>query len=623
MKHFIRFVKKYPQFGLTAVSIVIALPLDISGIHTAAHVVLGLSAIINVIPLIWSMVQDLRVGKYGVDILAATAIITSVILGQFWAGIIIVLMLTGGEALEDYAEQRARTELDALLTHAPKKAHVLRGRKTLDVTVSDVRVNDKVIIRPGETIPVDAIIIEGSASFDESSLTGESLPVTKKAGDNLLSGSINLDGLITAKALRVAADSQYEQIVQLVKSAASSKSPFVRLADRYSIPFTLVAFGIGIAAWVLSGQSVRFLEVLVVATPCPLILAAPIALISGMSRAAKYGIIIKTGSGLEQLAVIQTVGFDKTGTLTKGELQVDTIKTFNSFSTEEVLSLAASLERNSTHVLAQAIVTTATSKKLKITKSKNQQELAGNGVSAYVKGKHVLVGRFSLINDYSVKLPRDFKLSSIQTTTAFVVIDRKLAGLISFKDEIRPESKRTLKRLRKLGIQHLLMVTGDNTATAKTIAKQLGITEVYAETLPADKLRIIEQVSPRPVAFVGDGVNDAPVLTAADVGIALGARNSTAASESADVVIMLDNIERVATGVAIAKRTFFIAKQSIWIGIAISVGLMFIFSTGKFRPVYGAAIQEVVDIIVIFNALRAHDSWRTGSLSKSKPSVTI
>jgi P-type E1-E2 ATPase len=256
--------------------------------------------------------------------------------------------------------------------------------------------------------------------------------------------------------------------------------------------------------------------------------------------------------------------------------------------------------------LAQAIVESAKTNKVKLAKAKKVRELAGSGLIAHVHGKEVLVGRLGLIEEYSVTLPKNFKTDGVQQTAAFVAVDGQLAGVITFEDEIRPESKRTLARIKKLGIKNLLMITGDNKATANAIAKKLGITEVYAEALPADKIKAIDEVKQRPVGFVGDGVNDAPVLAASNVGIALGARGSTAASESADVVILLDNVEQVANGIDIAKRTFFIAKQSIWIGIMISVGLMFIFATGKFSPLYGAIIQEVVDVIVIFNALRAH-----------------
>lgn len=604
------FFKDYLQFGLVILSIVIALPLNLLGFDTAAHIILGFSALANSVPLVWGMIQDLRVGTYGVDILAATAIITSVLLGEYWAGIIIVLMLTGGEALEDYAERRAKTELSALIDRAPTKAHLIRGRKTLDVPVKELKVGDKIIIRPGEVVPVDATIFEGTASFDESSLTGESLPQVKKAGDQLLSGSINQDGLITAKALHSAADSQYEQIIKLVRSAAASKAPFVRLADRYSIPFTIIAFVIAIAAWVVGGEPIRFLQVMVVATPCPLILGAPIALISGMSRAAKHGIIIKTGSALEKLAAIKTLGFDKTGTLTIGRPTVDKVQIFKPFDSDQVLAMAAALEQSSNHVLAKAIVQHAADSKIKIPKAKHVKEVPGNGLIASVKGKNVVVGRLGLIKEYELELPKNFNAAKVQQTAAFIGIDGRLAGVISFKDELRPESKHTLKRLRSMGIKKILMVTGDNKSTAQSIANQLGISTVYAEALPADKIKAIENSEPKPVGFVGDGVNDAPVLAASNVGIALGARGSTAASESADVVIMLDNLEQVASGVNIAKRTLFIAKQSIWIGIIISVGLMLVFATGKFLPIYGAILQEVVDVIVIFNALRAHGPWQ-------------
>jgi len=610
LKKIIRFFREYRQLGWVIVSILIALPLDIGGWHKAAHIILAASALVNAVPLVWKMIQDLRGGTYGVDILAATAIITSVLLGEYWAGMVIVLMLTGGEALEDYAGRRAKSELSALLERAPTKAHLLKGRKTVDVKASEVRAGDKLIIRPGEVVPVDAVILEGTTSFDESSLTGESLPAVKKVGDEILSGSINLDGVITVRAIHSAEDSQYQQIIRLVRAAQASKAPFVRLADRYSIPFTLIAFAIGFTAWAVSGEVIRFLEVLVVATPCPLILGAPIALISGMSRAAKHGIIIKTGAALERLAVLKTMAFDKTGTLTKGEPQVDKIITYGGISTPEVLALAAALEQNSNHILAKAIVGKAAAEKIKVPRAKKVQELTGNGLSAHVQGKDVLVGRLGLIEERNITLPKGFRPTSIQQTAALVAIDGKLAAVITFKDEIRPESQHTLQQLRTLGIRHIMMVTGDNMATAQAVAKQLSISEVVAETLPADKIRAVENVKNRPVGFVGDGVNDAPVLAASDVGIALGARGSTAASESADVVIMLDNVAQVATGVAIAKRTLYIAKQSIWIGIAISVGLMFIFATGRFRPVHGALLQEVVDVIVIFNALRAHGSWR-------------
>ncbi|HET7302835.1 MAG TPA: heavy metal translocating P-type ATPase [Candidatus Saccharimonadales bacterium] len=606
MKKIVHFFKEYAAFGFALLAAIIALALDLAGKDVAAHWVLGITAGLELIPLLRGMWEDLQSGTYGVDILAATAIITSIVMHEYWAAIVIVLMLSGGESLEDYADKRASRELDALLDRAPQKAHVLRGRKVVDVRVKEVTVGDKILIKPGEIVPVDAEIIEGAASFDESSLTGESLPRSLSVGDSLLSGSVNLDGAITARAIHSAADSQYEQIIKLVQAASNAQTPFVRLADRYSVPFTAISFAIAGLAWWLSGDSLRFLQVLVVATPCPLILAAPIAVISGMSRSAKQGVIVKTGSSLERLAEAKTFAFDKTGTLTSGELVVDSVKTFHGYDKETVLGLATSIEQNSTHVLAQAIVAYGTKKNVKTPKAKNVKEVSGKGALATIGGKQVLVGRAALLQENDIVFPSSFKANEVDKTAAYIAIDGKLAGVITCRDEIRAEAAGTIKRLKKLGISNFLMVTGDNKTIAHSIGKELGIKDITAEALPADKLQTIENLPEKPVAFVGDGVNDAPVLTASDVGIALGARGSTAASESADVVIMKDDLSQVAVGTAIAKRTFFIAKQSIFIGIGMSIGLMALYSTGKFSPVSGALVQELVDVVVIFNALRAH-----------------
>lgn len=606
MKRLLRFARQYKLFSLATAAVIIGLILELTKQRVASHWLLGSVSVIALGPLLWGMWQDLRYGKYGIDILAATAIVTSVLLHQYWAAIVVVLMLSGGEALEAYAEHRAKQELNSLLEHAPQQAHVIRKGKTLDVTVSELRVGDKILIKPGELVPVDATIIEGDSSFDESSLTGEGLPQPKKVGDQLLSGSVNLDGPITAKALASAEDSQYQQIVKLVRGAAAAQAPFVRLADRYSLPFTLAAYSLALGVWVVSGQAIRFLEVIVVATPCPLLLAAPIALISGMARASRYGIIVKTGSALERLAEAKTIAFDKTGTLTKGQLAIDKVQTFKAFTKQEVLGLAASLEQTSNHVVAQAIVRGAQSQHVKLSKAKHVNEISGRGVRAMLKGREIIVGRLSFLQEQDVTLPAKYKASAVSQTTVYVAIDGQLAGLITLKDELREEAAATLQQLRSLGIHDTLMVTGDNQATAQAIADQLGINHVHADMLPADKIRVLEHLKQRPLAFVGDGVNDAPVLAAADIGIALGARGSTAASESADMVIMLDDLSRVAAAVTIAKRTFYIARQSILVGIALSLILMVIFATGKFPPLAGAIIQEVVDVVVIFNALRAH-----------------
>jgi len=602
-----QFLKHYWQFSFALLSLIVALILQLAHYGTAVHWLLGTTSLILAVPLVYNMWEDLRSGRYGIDILAATAIITAVLLHEYWAAIIVVIMLTGGEALEDYAERRAQSELSALLKRAPQKAHVIQSRKVVDVKVTSVRVGDKLEIRPGEVVPVDAEILEGQANVDESSLTGESLPQLKQPKDQVLSGSINQDGVLLVRALHSAADSQYQQIIKLVRSASQSQAPFVRLADRYSIPFTVAAFAIAGAVWIISGDAIRFLEVIIVATPCPLLLAAPIALVSGMSRASKYGIIVKTGSALERLAEAETIAFDKTGTLTVGKPVVDTITTFSSFTKTDVLGYAASLEQSSNHVLSQAIIEAAAKRKVSYSKAKHVTEAAGHGLKASVKNHHILVGHYGFMHENNIEMPAAFKHSSIKQTAAFVAVNDTLAGVITFVDEPRPETAKTLHHLGQLGLSEIFMLTGDNEAAAKSIAKKLGISYFLANALPGDKLRALEKLENRPVVFVGDGVNDAPVLTASDVGIALGARGSTAASESADIVIMQDDLTQVARAVSIARRTFTIAKQSILVGIGLSLVLMLVFATGKFPPVLGAILQEVVDVVVIFNALRAHN----------------
>ncbi len=602
----LQFIKHYLQFSIAAVTLVIVIILQLTPLAVAGLYAMDAISLILSLPLIYRMWNDLRSGKYGIDILAATAIISAALLNQPWAAIIVVIMLSGGEALEDYAGRRAQSELRALMDRAPIMARLVKHNKVVEVKIEDIKIGDIIEVRPGDTVPVDGKIIEGSTTVDESSLTGESLPQLKKIDNSILSGSIVIDGLIRISAIRTGEDSQYQQIIKLVKQAAQTPSPFVRMADRYSIPFTIVAYFIAISVWIISGDPIRFLEVIVVATPCPLILAAPIAIISGMSRASRYGIIIKTGAALEKLATIQTIAFDKTGTLTHGTPIVDEVIVIGDHDETEILLHAASLEQVSNHILADAITKEAANRKIELIGVTDVKEQAGSGISASVNDLMVLVGHYNFMESNNIVIPKSFDQATISQTATYVAIDNNLAGVISFKDELRAESQATLNAIRKLGIRHILMLSGDNEAAAAAIAGQLGIKEYQSHLLPEDKLRIVRGITNQPVAFVGDGVNDAPVLTAATVGIALGAKGSTAASESADLVIMNDDLSYVAKAINIAKETLLVARQSIFIGIALSVGLMLIFATGKFSPVAGALIQEVVDVIVIFNALRAH-----------------
>ncbi len=567
-----------------------------------------------------SMVRRLIKGEVGLDILAVTAIVATVVVGEYWASLIIVLMLAGGEALEDYAAGRAKRELRALLDRAPQRAHRYRANGELeDVAVGAVLVGDRLLVRPSEIVPVDCVLVSAAASVDESSLTGESLPVDKAEGDELLSGSVNGAAAVDVRASALAKDSQYQRIIELVREASESKAPMVRLADRYALPFTAVAFVIAGIAWAVSGESIRFAEVLVVATPCPLLLAAPVAFMSGMSRAAKSGIVMKGAASLEVLARARTVAFDKTGTLTHGTPAVVAVLPVSGMSERDLLGYVASAERYSSHVLARSLQDAAMTRGIVLREAVGAREVATNGVEATIDSHAVVVGKPAFVAERVTGLERHTAASG--EATVYVGVDGAFAGVIVLRDEVREESAVTLAELARLGVRETMLITGDVEETARPIADALGITRVHAECLPEDKVRLIRSASPRPVVMVGDGVNDAPVLAAADVGIALGARGSTAASESADVVILVDDLSRVADAVAIGKRTVAIALQSILVGIAISVALMIVAAFGVIPAVVGAGLQEVVDLVTILGALRALSPGRGVSSPRSSPSA--
>lgn len=547
------------------------------------------------------MIKTIRSGSYGVDILAITAIMATIAVGEYWASLIILIMLTGGDSLEDYATKKARSELKSLLDNSPQIAHKLEGTKLIDIQVEDVQLKDIVVVKPGEVVPVDGTVLLGESLFDEASLTGESKPIPKNSGDTLMSGSINGDGSITMSVDKLAKDSQFQNIVRLVKESEAQPANFVRLADRYAVPFTLIAYIIAGLAWYVSKDPKRFAEVLVVASPCPLILAAPIAMVSGMSRSSRNGIIIKTGTTIEKLATAKSIAFDKTGTLTNGVLAVDQIVSNGVVSKDEMVLLAANVEQQSSHILAKSLVSYVGSQELQTVT--NPIETIGNGVQAEIDGKLIKVGKFSFISP-------EKENQLVKQTALFISIDNNYSGYITFTDTIRKEAKQTITQLRKQGLSKIMMLTGDKKEIALTIAQEVGITDIKSNCLPGDKIKVLKDVtnSQRPIIMVGDGVNDAPSLTVADVGIAMGAHGSTAASESADVVILKDDLSKVSTAIQVSKDTMRIAKQSVLIGIVICVLLMLVASTGIIPALLGAALQEIVDVVSIFSSLRARKS---------------
>ena len=607
MKKIVSSALQYWRFSLTIVIGVIALVLAFGFRQAAvAQWLITIYAIFISLFLFWGMIQTLREGRYGVDILAITAIAATAAVGQYWASLMIIVMLTGGETLEDYAAHRARRELKALLDRAPQIAHLIKDDKTSDVKVAVIKPGDILLIKPHEVVPVDGQLISASAEFDESSLTGESLPVEKTTGDDVMSGSLNGNQAVQIRATADAKNSQYEQIIALVRDAENQPAPFVRLADRYAVPFTVISYVIAGTAWAASGDATRFAEVLVVASPCPLILAAPIALISGMSRASKHGIIVKNGAVLEKMNNVTVMAFDKTGTLTHGDVLVDKVVPAGKFSDQEILQLAASAEMSSSHILATSLVEYARSQNVKLATAKSVREIAGDGVFATVNNQKILVGRANFLIKNKIK---GFSKDNTNSNTAtYVAVNGNYGGAIFFADQVRNESKETLRELKDLGIRKTVMLTGDRRDTAEKIGKLAGVDQVFSELLPKDKVETMRKLGGQKdsVAMVGDGVNDAPVLAAANVGIAMGARGSTAASESADVVIMLDDLARVALLRRIAGRTIRVALQSVWSGIALCVVLMIIAAFGVIPALIGAVLQELIDVTVIFNALRAH-----------------
>ena len=582
------------------------------GTWPISGILIDIFGIFMAITMLREMIHTLESGRWGVDILAIIAVVSTMIVGDYWAAWMILIMLTGGDSLEDYATSQADKELRSLLQNSPRIADKLVNGKIEEVKVDDLKIGDTVLIKPGSQVPVDGEIIKGNSSFDQSSLTGESVPVDKKVGDDLMSGSINGYAAVEMKVTKAAKDSEYQSIVALVKSSEAKPAKFVKMADRYAVPFTIISLIIGIAAMITSavtnpalgwqGHFLRFAQVMVVASPCPLLIAAPVAMVSGMSSMSRSHIIVKSGTTLEKLSRTLTFAFDKTGTLTENQLVIDQVVLAkdSSISKEELQGLAASVEQQSSHVIATSLVK-STDKNL-IKPVTNLKEATAKGVSGEVDGKLVKVGKLAYVDPDQEKI-------TVQSTAVFVSIDNKFAGYITFQDQIRKNTPETIARLRRQGIKQIMMLTGDRRSVADKVATEAGIreSEVHADLLTPQKIQAIRDVKPnlRPVAMVGDGVNDAPSLMAADVGIAMGAKGATAASESADAVIMVNDISKVNDAVAISKHTMKVAHVDIITAICIVILIELIAFTGIIPAFWGAILQEVVDLITILLALLA------------------
>jgi heavy metal translocating P-type ATPase len=556
-----------------------------------------------------AIVRDFLVGRVGVDAIALVAMAAGVALGEPLAGVVVAVMYTGGNLLEDYARDRAERDLKALRDRTPRVAHRWRGGALRDVAVDAVAPGDELLVRAGELLPVDGRLLDAEAMIDESAVTGEPLPVTRRKGDRLQSGTVNAGEAFRLHAEAAASASTYAGIVRLVEAAQTAKAPFIRVADRFALvllPLTLIAAGL---AWALSGDPTRALAVLVVATPCPLILAAPVAFIGGVARAARAGILMKGGAALEALAGARTALFDKTGTLTEGGARVIGIATAPGVAPDEALRLLASLEQASHHVVAAALVEFARSKGLALAPPAEAREYRGSGLEGVIEGRHLRAGsRRLVLGEEAPPSWAGVPESTLDRSglSVYLAEEGKPIALVTMADTIREESPAALKRLRALGISRIVMLTGDDPETARSVAAALGIEEALADQSPADKIAVVEaERRMNPTMMVGDGINDAPALAAASVGIAMGARGATASSEAADVVILVDRLDRVAEAYAIAHRTRAIAMQSIIAGLALSGAGMIAAAFGFLAPVAGALLQEAIDVAVILNALRA------------------
>ncbi|TGQ05727.1 heavy metal translocating P-type ATPase [Mesorhizobium sp. M2E.F.Ca.ET.219.01.1.1] len=557
-----------------------------------------------------SILRDFWIGRIGVDAIALVSMSAALLLGQALAAVVVAIMYAGGTVLEDLARGRAERNLRALTDRAPRVAHRKSAHGTETVAIDQVAVGDELLVRAGELLPVDGILIDASAQLDESTVTGEPLPERRGAGDALRSGTVNAGEAFVMRASAVADKSTYAAIVRMVAAAQTAKAPFIRIADRFALlllPATLLIAGI---AWYLSDDPIRALAVLVVATPCPLILAAPVAFIGGVSRAARAGILMKGSAALEALAQIRTAIFDKTGTLTLGGAELIEIDVAPGQGTDGPLRLLASLEQASHHVLADSIVRIARHGNLLLSQPCDVREHRGEGLEGQVDGISVVAGSRPLVLGNG-PLPNwaesgESRYRDTQVLRVFVTIDGRLAAVFTFGDAIREDALGTVEALRSAGITRIVMLTGDDGAAAEKVSASLHLDAVFADATPADKVGTVEaEKATAPTMMVGDGINDAPALAAATVGVAMGARGGTASSEAADVVVLTDRLQPVAEALRIARRTRGIALQSIIVGLALSGAAMIAAAMGHITPVAGALLQEGIDVAVIVNALRA------------------
>lgn len=633
IRKFILFSKRYPIPAFAIIGLILGTVVHyIFNDQETGHWIWFITLVIGGVPIVLETIKEILHGRFASDIVAMLAIITAILTNEAFPGVIIVIMQSGGKALEDYAFRKATTSLDELMTRSPKIAHRKVNDKVVeDVGVERIRIGDHLVIRPGDLVPVDGTIVSGNGQIDESSLTGEPLSKIKHIGEEVFSGTINTGNIFEIKAIRISEESQYSKIVKLVKKAREEKAPIQRLADKYAIwftPITLAMCGIG---WLLTQNTQTILSVLVVATPCPLIFATPVAIIGGIDKAAKQSIIVKSGAAIEQISRADAAVFDKTGTITYGMPVVEDIILLDDFkknkngksieyTKDDILFKAASLEQMSSHPSAQSITKAGKEKFNNLALPTSFHEKSGLGVEGYVNGEHILVGssnyvesqsktntNYDTINRNGDLLKTITEFQKLGKMVVLVNINGTNAGIIKFTDKIRDGVVGMIQNLRKEGIKETIMLTGDSLDNAKSIANQTGVDNYKYDLLPEDKVNEVKKLKEKfnDIIMIGDGINDAPALATATVGIAMGAKGTAISAEAADVVLLVDDVTKVSNVIHIGKKTIKIAKQSIFVGIGISFLLMIFASFGLILPSVGALLQEALDIGVILNALRA------------------
>jgi len=593
-----------------AIALVSGLVASILGEGDIAVVVWSVASGVVAVELVLVTGARLREGRVAVDVVALVALLGAIVMGEALAGVILALMVASGDALEQYAHRRAQRSLSALLSLAPKVAHRLVDGSFETVPVDEIAQGEQLLVKPGEVVPVDGTVLE-PAVLDESVLTGEAQSVQREMGESARSGSLNSGGAFRMTASASSEESSYAGIVRLVQSAGVGRAPFVRLADRYAVMFVPAVFLIAGGTWLVTGESTRVLAVLVVATPCPLVLAAPVALVSGIACAARNGVVVKDGAALEAMGQTRTVLLDKTGTLTAGRANIVAVVTAPGREPGVVLALAASVEQASPHVLAAMLVREAHDRGLELVEPTTVFEQPGSGVGGTVGGQQVWVGALTTL-DAAARAPwlaaAERRARREGCSSTVVIVDDQPVGLILFTDELRTDTSAALRALRRSGVDRVVMVTGDRLEVAEPIGTSLGIDQIFADRTPAEKLDVVRTESTNRsgvTVMVGDGVNDAPALAAADLGVAMGARGATASSEAADVVLIVDRLDRLASGVVIADRARTIARQSVLLGMGLSVLGMSAAAVGLLAPVGGAIVQELIDVLAIGTALRA------------------